>query len=310
MQTIMDEAMEVVLDLKGTPSGEHGDGIVRSPYVAQVYGDEVYGIFEEIKDAFDPSRHHEPGQEDRERSRQAGGLATDLRYGPVLLDRTSSPRCSTSPTASTRSRSRSATAAPSARAWWRRPCAPRTKPPCGSTPRRAPRPTCCGTSSRASSTPRPPTWRTRAKEIDDYCIECGMCALECPSNVNIPKLMLEAKSKYRAGRPGHAGGHDPGAGRTGVPDGAAGLAAGQPADEPGPAASGRREGGRHRPAAHAPFVRLQELRADTGGPRQGRGDAAGDTGRWAGGADRRGVGDAAPTACPRSRAATARPRPA
>ena len=29
-----------------------------------------------------------------------------------------------------------------------------------------------------------------------------MCALECPSNVNIPKLMLEAKSKYRAGRPG------------------------------------------------------------------------------------------------------------
>ena len=24
-----------------------------------------------------------------------------------------------------------------------------------------------------------------------------MCAVECPSNVNIPKLMLEAKSKYR-----------------------------------------------------------------------------------------------------------------
>ncbi len=74
-----------------------------------------------------------------------------------------------------------------------------------------------------------------AKEIDDYCIECGMCALECPSNVNIPKLMLEAKSKYRAGRPGSARGQDPGTRRAGVPDGAAGLAAGQPADEPGPA---------------------------------------------------------------------------
>ena len=35
------------------------------------------------------------------------------------------------------------------------------------------------------------------KTVTDYCIECGMCAVECPSNVNIPKLMLEAKSKYR-----------------------------------------------------------------------------------------------------------------
>ena len=36
--------------------------------------------------------------------------------------------------------------------------------------------------------------------VTDYCIECGMCAVECPSNVNIPKLMLEAKSKYREAR--------------------------------------------------------------------------------------------------------------
>jgi Fe-S oxidoreductase len=35
------------------------------------------------------------------------------------------------------------------------------------------------------------------KSVTDWCIECGMCAIECPSNVNIPKLMLEAKSKYR-----------------------------------------------------------------------------------------------------------------
>ena len=39
MQTILDETVELVLGLKGTPSGEHGDGIVRSPYVRQVYGD-------------------------------------------------------------------------------------------------------------------------------------------------------------------------------------------------------------------------------------------------------------------------------
>ena len=36
-----------------------------------------------------------------------------------------------------------------------------------------------------------------------------MCAVECPSNVNIPKLMLEAKSKYRAGAPRLADRHPP-----------------------------------------------------------------------------------------------------
>ena len=43
------------------------------------------------------------------------------------------------------------------------------------------------------------TYGSRAlKTVSDYCIVCGMCAIECPSNVNIPKLMLEAKSKYRS----------------------------------------------------------------------------------------------------------------
>ena len=37
--------------------------------------------------------------------------------------------------------------------------------------------------------------------MTDYCIVCGMCAVECPSNVNIPKLMLEARAKYRRETP-------------------------------------------------------------------------------------------------------------
>ena len=162
MKSIMDEAMQVVIDLKATPSGEHGDGIVRSPYVRMVYGDEVYGVFKEIKDRLRPHRHHEPRQEDRERGgHRRPGHQPALR--PVTTTRTSSPRCSIFPTASTSARSRSATAAPSARAWWPRRCAPPTKPPCGSTPRRAPKPTSCGTSSRGSSTHRPPTWRTQPR---------------------------------------------------------------------------------------------------------------------------------------------------
>ena len=67
-----------------------------------------------------------------------------------------------------------------------------------SRPRRPePRPICCGASSRATLDPASSYVDAAIKEVTDYCIVCGMCALECPSNVNIPKLMLEAKSKYR-----------------------------------------------------------------------------------------------------------------
>ena len=36
------------------------------------------------------------------------------------------------------------------------------------------------------------------KEVADLCVHCHMCRLECPANVDIPKLMLEAKAAYVA----------------------------------------------------------------------------------------------------------------
>jgi anaerobic glycerol-3-phosphate dehydrogenase C subunit len=38
------------------------------------------------------------------------------------------------------------------------------------------------------------------KRMADYCVNCKMCHLECPSAVNVPKLMLEAKAQYVAAR--------------------------------------------------------------------------------------------------------------
>src|SRR5205807_10471253 len=32
------------------------------------------------------------------------------------------------------------------------------------------------------------------REVADLCVNCKMCARECPARVNIPKLMLEAKA--------------------------------------------------------------------------------------------------------------------
>jgi len=36
------------------------------------------------------------------------------------------------------------------------------------------------------------------QKIIHQCINCGSCKLECPSEVNIPKMMLEARSEYAA----------------------------------------------------------------------------------------------------------------
>src|SRR5437588_5996589 len=36
------------------------------------------------------------------------------------------------------------------------------------------------------------------RAVADLCINCKMCAHECPAHVNIPKLMLEAKAANHA----------------------------------------------------------------------------------------------------------------
>src|SRR5262249_37576146 len=36
------------------------------------------------------------------------------------------------------------------------------------------------------------------REVADLCVNCKMCAHECPAHVNIPKLMLEAKAVNQA----------------------------------------------------------------------------------------------------------------
>jgi len=51
---LMDEYYRLVVSLGGTISGQQGDGRIRAPYVAQMYGPEVYALFEKVKKIFDP----------------------------------------------------------------------------------------------------------------------------------------------------------------------------------------------------------------------------------------------------------------
>ena len=62
MRAIAEEAAEIVREYKGAFSGEHGDGLVRSEWVAWQFGPRLTRAFEEIKDLFDPAGVMNPGK--------------------------------------------------------------------------------------------------------------------------------------------------------------------------------------------------------------------------------------------------------
>lgn len=62
MRAIAEETLEMVLEYKGSHSGEHGDGIVRSEFHEKMFGTRMVENFREVKDIFDPSRLLNPGK--------------------------------------------------------------------------------------------------------------------------------------------------------------------------------------------------------------------------------------------------------
>ncbi|NYT37156.1 FAD-binding oxidoreductase [Allopusillimonas soli] len=62
MRAIAQEAAAMVREYKGAFSGEHGDGLVRSEWVAWQFGPRLLQAFEDIKDVFDPDGLMNPGK--------------------------------------------------------------------------------------------------------------------------------------------------------------------------------------------------------------------------------------------------------
>lgn len=48
------EVYDLVLEYKGSITAEHNDGLVRGPYLEQMYGKEIFGLFKQVKQIFDP----------------------------------------------------------------------------------------------------------------------------------------------------------------------------------------------------------------------------------------------------------------
>lgn len=60
LQPAMKEVNELVLKYNGSLSGEHNDGLVRGPWLEQMYGKEVLDLFKRTKQIFDPQNIFNP----------------------------------------------------------------------------------------------------------------------------------------------------------------------------------------------------------------------------------------------------------
>jgi FAD/FMN-containing dehydrogenase/Fe-S oxidoreductase len=62
MAAIAEGATDLVVEYGGSVSGEHGDGRSRTQWNRKLYGEEVHGLFRDVKSAFDPQWLLNPGQ--------------------------------------------------------------------------------------------------------------------------------------------------------------------------------------------------------------------------------------------------------
>ena len=59
---VADEIYDLVIKAGGSITGEHNDGLIRSPYLEKMYGKEVYKLFQQTKEIFDPKNIFNPGK--------------------------------------------------------------------------------------------------------------------------------------------------------------------------------------------------------------------------------------------------------
>lgn len=55
LEPVMRELIPIVLKYGGTMAGEHNDGMVRGAWLPAVFGNDVYALFREVKEIFDPN---------------------------------------------------------------------------------------------------------------------------------------------------------------------------------------------------------------------------------------------------------------
>ena len=190
MVQIAEYSFSLVQQFGGALTGEHGDGMVRSPFVERFYGQPLYNAFREVKRLFDPQGIMNPGkvldaepmdQNLRFGSRYAvDNLKTEFHY----LDQGSFAETVHACTGVGACRQTLAgTMCPSYRA---------TRDEVHSTRGRA------NALRLAMSGQLPDGLANReVYQILDLCLSCKACKSECPSSVDVARLKSEFLQVYR-----------------------------------------------------------------------------------------------------------------
>ncbi|MBR61418.1 MAG: oxidoreductase [Dehalococcoidia bacterium] len=191
LQDIADEISSLVLEFGGSISGEHGDGLVRSPFLEKMFGIEIMNAFAEVKDIFDPQHIMNPGK-----ITSPSPITHNLRKIPIEPTNIKETAISFKKEGGINTaiemcngqgacrKVTSGTMCPSFMA---------TRDEEHSTRGRA-------NALRTIITGNLPLTSItgdRIKEIMDLCLSCKACKAECPSNVDMAKLKYDFLSRYR-----------------------------------------------------------------------------------------------------------------
>lgn len=67
---IAEKVYDLILQYNGSITAEHNDGLIRTPYLEKMYGAEVYNLFKDVKNIFDPQNIFNPRKK----------VGADLKY--------------------------------------------------------------------------------------------------------------------------------------------------------------------------------------------------------------------------------------
>ena len=184
MDLVANEIYNLAIGLGGTLSGEHGDGLLRTPFLSRLYGEEVYSLFKKVKEIFDPAGIMNPGKIVGDQNKS---IVHDLRYGE---------KYSRVDTGTTLNNERIAheiekchgcgvclSYCPTALVTFDERATPRAK---GNLLRGV----LSGNLSADLLQDR------EFKDVLDYCFNCKLCLTECPTQIDIPGIVIEAKSIF------------------------------------------------------------------------------------------------------------------
>ncbi len=208
---IAEQVHGLALEYNGTVSSQHGTGLARTPWVSRQYG-KLYPVFRELKELFDPKNVFNPGK--------IIGQSVGIPAWPLRSRMRTWQVSPPAESAAAETTIGSPASLPALALHWRS----------GELPDQVVRCNGCGmcrteaapermcpifrATHAEAATPRAKANLLRyvlqedvdirllssekVRAVADLCVNCKMCAHECPAHVNIPKLMLEAKAANAA----------------------------------------------------------------------------------------------------------------